>query len=178
MTSSSTITRDAAQVRQLIANQASAITAKNLDHIMACYSPEAVLFDVQPPLQLNGSTAIRAMWEACIPCMPETSGMETQDLSVTISGNLALAHWVFRFTGIEPGHPAADPWMRVAAGYQKRQEVDSLVDKAVSGGGSTYNDPQDYGFMYAHGFQDLDGHIWELMYMDKPQNTDFSPHPE
>ncbi|MBD2234718.1 VOC family protein [Phormidium tenue] len=47
-----------------------------------------------------------------------------------------------------------------------REEVDSLVGKAVSSGGSTYNDPQDYGFMYAHGFQDLDGHIWELMYME------------
>jgi uncharacterized protein len=47
-----------------------------------------------------------------------------------------------------------------------REEVDSLVSKAVSGGGSTYNDPQDHGFMYAHGFQDLDGHIWELMYME------------
>lgn len=45
-------------------------------------------------------------------------------------------------------------------------EVDTLVSKAVSAGGSTYNDPQDHGFMYAHGFQDLDGHIWELMYME------------
>jgi uncharacterized protein len=44
--------------------------------------------------------------------------------------------------------------------------VDELVRKAVAAGGSTYNDPQDHGFMYAHGFQDLDGHIWELMYMD------------
>ncbi|MBD2108275.1 VOC family protein [Nodosilinea sp. FACHB-13] len=47
-----------------------------------------------------------------------------------------------------------------------REEVDSLVSKAVSSGGSTYNDPQDHGFMYAHGFQDLDGHIWELVYME------------
>ena len=33
-------------------------------------------------------------------------------------------------------------------------------------GGSTYNDPQDHGFMYGHGFQDPDGHIWELFYME------------
>lgn len=54
----------------------------------------------------------------------------------------------------------------VCLSCDRREEVDSLVSKAVSGGGSTYNDPQDYGFMYAHGFQDLDGHIWELMYME------------
>jgi len=44
-------------------------------------------------------------------------------------------------------------------------EVDALVKKAVVAGGSTYNDAQDYGFMYAHGFQDIDGHVWELMHM-------------
>ncbi|MBW4484571.1 MAG: VOC family protein [Tildeniella torsiva UHER 1998/13D] len=54
----------------------------------------------------------------------------------------------------------------VCLSCDSREEVDSLVGKAVSGGGSTYNEPQDYGFMYAHGFQDLDGHIWELMYME------------
>ena len=33
-------------------------------------------------------------------------------------------------------------------------------------GGTTYNEPQDHGFMYAHGYQDLDGHIWEVLYME------------
>jgi uncharacterized protein len=41
-----------------------------------------------------------------------------------------------------------------------------MVSKAVSAGGATYNGPQDYGFMYTHGYQDLDGHIWELVYME------------
>ena len=48
-----------------------------------------------------------------------------------------------------------------------RAAVDALVRKAIAAGGNTYNQPQDYGFMYGHGFQDLDGHIWELMYMDE-----------
>jgi predicted lactoylglutathione lyase len=47
-----------------------------------------------------------------------------------------------------------------------REQVDDLVKKAVAAGGSIYNEPQDYGFMYGHGYQDLDGHIWELMYME------------
>lgn len=47
-----------------------------------------------------------------------------------------------------------------------REAVDELVRKAISAGGATYSDPQDYGFMYGHGFQDLDGHIWEAIYMD------------
>ena len=49
---------------------------------------------------------------------------------------------------------------------ESRAKVNGMVAKAVAGGGSTYNEPQDHGFMYAHGFQDLDGHIWELIYME------------
>ena len=49
---------------------------------------------------------------------------------------------------------------------ESRAEVDDMVRKAVAAGGTTYNQPQDHGFMYGHGFQDLDGHIWELAYMD------------
>jgi hypothetical protein len=47
-----------------------------------------------------------------------------------------------------------------------REEVDALVRKALAAGGSAPNAPQDHGFMYGHGFEDLDGHIWELMWMD------------
>lgn len=48
---------------------------------------------------------------------------------------------------------------------ESRAAVDAMVREAVAAGGSTYNDPQDHGFMYGHGFQDPDGHIWELIHM-------------
>ena len=54
----------------------------------------------------------------------------------------------------------------VCLSCDSRQQVDDLVRKAVNAGGTTYNQPQDHGFMYAHGFQDLEGHIWELVYME------------
>jgi len=50
--------------------------------------------------------------------------------------------------------------------FESRGDVDEMVRKAVAAGGKTYNQPQDHGFMYAHGYQDLDGHIWELIYME------------
>jgi predicted lactoylglutathione lyase len=49
---------------------------------------------------------------------------------------------------------------------ESRAEVDELVAKAVAAGGTTPSEPKDYGFMYGHGFQDIDGHLWELVYMD------------
>jgi predicted lactoylglutathione lyase len=54
----------------------------------------------------------------------------------------------------------------VCLSCESRREVDETVRKAVAAGGSTYNQPQDHGFMYGHGFQDPDGHIWELAWMD------------
>jgi len=54
----------------------------------------------------------------------------------------------------------------VALSCESRGQVDALVAKAVAAGGSTYSKPKDYGFMYGHGFQDLDGHVWEVFHMD------------
>ena len=47
-----------------------------------------------------------------------------------------------------------------------REGVDELVRKARNAGGAIPREPQDMGFMYGHGFEDPDGHIWEVMYMD------------
>jgi uncharacterized protein len=54
----------------------------------------------------------------------------------------------------------------VCLSSESREKVDERVRKAVAAGGTTYNAPQDHGFMYGHGFQDLDGHIWEIIYME------------
>ena len=54
----------------------------------------------------------------------------------------------------------------VCLSLERRAKVDEMVRKVVAAGGTTYNKPQDHGFMYGHGFQDLDGHIWELVYME------------
>lgn len=54
----------------------------------------------------------------------------------------------------------------VCLSSESRAKVDEMVRRAVAAGGTTYNEPQDHGFMYGHGFQDLDGHIWELFYME------------
>ena len=54
----------------------------------------------------------------------------------------------------------------VCLSCDSRAQVDDLVAKAVAAGGAKHLEPKDYGMMYGHGFQDPDGHIWELMWMD------------
>ena len=49
-----------------------------------------------------------------------------------------------------------------------RQQVDDMVAKAVTAGGTTFEEPEDHGFMYSHSFIDPDGHGWGLVYMKSP----------
>ncbi len=55
----------------------------------------------------------------------------------------------------------------VCLSCDSRVKVDALVAKAVVAGGAAPREPQDHGFMYQHGFEDLDGHVWELVYMEE-----------
>jgi predicted lactoylglutathione lyase len=54
----------------------------------------------------------------------------------------------------------------VGLSSEGREQVNDMVRKAVAADGTTYNEPQDHRFMYGHGFQDLDGYIWEVFYME------------
>jgi hypothetical protein len=54
----------------------------------------------------------------------------------------------------------------VALSTKTCEEVDGLIRKAVAAGGSEYRQAQDYGWMYGRAFQDINGHIWEIFYMD------------
>ncbi|MGE8079614.1 VOC family protein [Peribacillus loiseleuriae] len=50
---------------------------------------------------------------------------------------------------------------------ESKGKVDELVDRALAAGGKASSDPVDHGFMYQWSFQDIDGHQWELFYMDE-----------
>ena len=54
----------------------------------------------------------------------------------------------------------------LALSCDTRAEVDELVKKAFAAGGQRAMDPQDHGFMYGWSFYDLDGHHWEIFWMD------------
>jgi predicted lactoylglutathione lyase len=66
---------------------------------------------------------------------------------------------------IADAHTTSEVLICISA--ESREDVDSLVDKAAPAGGKADTCPkQDYGFMYGRSFEDPDGHIWEVMWMD------------
>ena len=86
---------------------------------------------------------------------------------------MLLTHGKFKtFTPKEICDATKSTEVLVCLSSESRETVDEMVRKAVASGGTTYNEPQDHGFMYAHGFQDLDGHIWELISMEGEPDQD------
>ncbi|MFF7675233.1 VOC family protein [Actinacidiphila glaucinigra] len=54
----------------------------------------------------------------------------------------------------------------VCLGVESRERVDELADTALATGGHPSNEPMEQGPMYGRSFQDPDGHLWEVVYMD------------
>jgi predicted lactoylglutathione lyase len=74
-----------------------------------------------------------------------------------------------RFVGFAKGpigNPREETSALFALSVDRREGVDAMVEKAVAAGGTAAVDKQDHGFMYGWGFTDLDGHRWEVFWMD------------
>ena len=109
------------RIRQLITERDRAIGAKDVDGILAHYAEDVVLFDVKPPYRINGAESFRRVWEQCLPCFPDGFGIESRDVRIIVSGDVAVVHSLFRFTGLPADHPAALTWIRSTAVWQKSQ---------------------------------------------------------
>ena len=70
------------------------------------------------------------------------------------------------FTDRTVGEPREQTSAMFALSVDSREAVDEMVRRAVAAGGSHAVDPQDHGFMYGRSFYDLDGHHWEVFWMD------------
>ena len=83
--------------------------------------------------------------------------------------SMLLTHDKFRqFTDREIAGPKVLEVM-TALSADNRDEVNRLVDAALAGGAKEPRPPQDYGFMFMRSFEDLDGHVWEILWMDPAQ---------
>ena len=91
------------------------------------------------------------------------------------AGCLIISDTIYAMLMVRPffgemfGRPVADAHattsILVCLMVDSKDEVDRLCTAAFAAGGRKYKDPQDHGFMYGHGFEDLDGHHWELVHM-------------
>ena len=92
-----------------------------------------------------------------------------QGACLVLGDNLFAMLLVHDFFRTFAGKPLADAnkstEVIVCLSCDSREQVDTLVAKAVAAGGTAPREAKDYGFMYSNAFEDLDGHTWVLLYM-------------
>ena len=71
------------------------------------------------------------------------------------------------FTKKEICDATKDAEVIVALSAESREKVDQMINKVIEAGGRESRESQDYGWMYGRSFQDIDGHLWEIVYMDE-----------
>jgi predicted lactoylglutathione lyase len=79
---------------------------------------------------------------------------------------MLLEHRKFQSFISKPIAPKETTEAILAFNLGSAQEVRTMTEKALSLGARRLNDPEDHGFMFSWGFEDLDGHIWDLFWMD------------
>ncbi|MFK4147445.1 VOC family protein [Streptomyces sp. NPDC004065] len=87
-------------------------------------------------------------------------------ISDTIIAMLLSKEHYARFTKKEIADSTRTSETLICLSAESREKVDELVDRAIAAGGTASGEPQDHGFMYGRAFDDLDGHTWEVMWMD------------
>ncbi|MGJ5753043.1 hypothetical protein FB563_1162 [Streptomyces puniciscabiei] len=87
-------------------------------------------------------------------------------ISDTIVAMLLTKPFYATFTKKEIADATKTSEVLVALSAESREKVDELVDKALASGATPSGETQDHGFMYGRAFDDLDGHTWEVIWMD------------
>lgn len=83
-------------------------------------------------------------------------------ISDTIYVMLLIEPFFRTFINKEIADTSKNAEVIVALSAESREQVDEIIQKAVDAGATTFKEPTDYSYMYGHGFQDLDGHLWEF----------------
>jgi predicted lactoylglutathione lyase len=87
-------------------------------------------------------------------------------ISESIYSMLLVEKFFQTFTPKKIADAKSTAEVAIALNCPSRAAVDEIVNKALAAGGKKFNEPQDHGFMYQWGFEDLDGHVWEYLWMD------------
>jgi uncharacterized protein len=71
------------------------------------------------------------------------------------------------FTKKDVCHTSKNTEAIVALSFESREKVDQMIEKAKEAGGSEPREKQDHGWMYGRSFEDIDGHLWEVFFMEE-----------
>lgn len=109
------------KIRQMIDEWVSAVKDKDIDGLMALYSPDVVVYDVPTPLQQRGADAHRQNFEEWFASMPGRTTSAIRDLRIVAGENIAFAHCLNHISNAPPdGKTPVDNWVRFTVCFEKR----------------------------------------------------------
>lgn len=106
------------ELRALFDRRSEAARLKDIDRLMAVYSPDIVYFDVVPPLQYVGSAALRERFLDWFARSDGPIGQETHDVTIAADGDVAVAWMLIRASATLTNGREVDYWVRVTNGCQ------------------------------------------------------------
>ena len=120
------------EVKALYDSLFDAMYAKDLDRLMAAYSPDVVYFDVVPPLRFAGSAALRERFAAWFAGFQGPIAMEARDFHVSTSGDMAVAHWFSRARGTLTDGREVGIWVRATSCSRRTDDGWLITHEHVS----------------------------------------------
>jgi uncharacterized protein (TIGR02246 family) len=120
------------EIRALLDRQFEAIRTKDIDRLMSLYAPDVVYFDVVPPLHYVGAAALRRRFSEWFDGYEGAIGMESRDLQIVTSGDLAVAHWLSRSSGTLKNGRKVGVWVRATSCCQRADHVWLIAHEHIS----------------------------------------------
>ena len=118
MPTNTTPTKEEAQICERIDALTQRLRAKDIDAVMTHYAPDMVVFDVRPPLQVQGADGYRKNFEAWFASVEGPIDYETRDLRIAVSGDVAFCHSLNDVKNTRTTGERADYWVRLTSCFQ------------------------------------------------------------
>jgi ketosteroid isomerase-like protein len=123
---------DQQQVRDVLLQWAQATREDRRDEILANHLPNALIYDVLPPMKYEGAEAYRASWDEWQPDAGADSRFELQDLTVTATSDLAFAHCFIKCGGTTPNGKTFEDLVRATFCLTKANGLWKIAHQHIS----------------------------------------------
>lgn len=121
-----------ADVMAVLDSRVEACRARDIDRLMSLYSPDIVYFDIIPPHQFIGADAVRRNFLRWFAEYQGEIGLETHDLSVAVSGDVAFAHMLHPDSGTRRSGRDVVVWVRSTVCVQRTDDQWMITHEHIS----------------------------------------------
>jgi ketosteroid isomerase-like protein len=121
-----------AEVRELLEDRVDAAQAKDIDRLMSLYSSDIVYYDVVPPLQYAGTDEVRRNFTRWFDGYDGPISLQTHDLTVAVSGDVAFAHMLHLDSGKRTNGDEISIWVRSTVGCRRSNGTWLITHEHIS----------------------------------------------